>query len=91
MSGTRKATANWRKHGIDFESATRALRDPLAVEQLDLREDYGEDRINIVGMCEDTLLHITCVEHGDTFRVISGRRANNNKDEQADYYRKGGP
>jgi len=34
-----KAAANLRKHGVSFELAARAFRDPLAVEWMDNRED----------------------------------------------------
>jgi uncharacterized DUF497 family protein len=45
-----KAGANWRDHGVAFEQAIEAFRDPFAVETIDDREDYGEERINLLGM-----------------------------------------
>lgn len=80
-----KAAANWRDHGVAFQEATKAFRDVFAVEHIDDGEDYGEERINLVGMCGDVLIHVTYTERGDRIRVISARRAE--RHEQDDYYR----
>jgi len=55
------------------------------VERFDDREDYGEERINLRGMCEGVILHVTYVERGERTRIISARRAE--RHEQDDYYR----
>jgi hypothetical protein len=52
-----KAAENWRRHGVAFQQGAKALRDPFAVEWIDDREDYGEERINLLGMCEGVILH----------------------------------
>ena len=39
-----KAAANWRRHGVSFDHAIRAFRDPFTIERIDEREDYGEER-----------------------------------------------
>ena len=39
-----KAAANYAKHGVSFEAATKAFKDAFAIERLDDRRDYGEDR-----------------------------------------------
>src|SRR5579883_2025530 len=39
-----KAAANVQRHGVAFDQAVRALGDPFAVEWIDDREDYGEER-----------------------------------------------
>lgn len=44
-----KAALNYASHGVTFETAKRVFRDPFAIERLDDREDYGEDRYNIIG------------------------------------------
>jgi uncharacterized protein len=44
-----KADANWRIHGVTFDQAAKVLFDPFAVERIDEREAYGEERINAVG------------------------------------------
>ena len=84
-----KADANLAHHGVCFDDAVKAFYDPLAVERFDTREDYGEDRINVIAMCDGDLLHVTYVERGDRIRIISARRADRN--EQDDYYRKNAP
>ena len=80
-----KAAANWRDHGVSFHHAIKAFRDRFAVERFDDREDYGEERINRLGMCEGVILHVTYTERGDRIRIISARRAE--RHEQDDYYR----
>jgi uncharacterized DUF497 family protein len=45
-----KAEANWQSHGVSFELAKTVFKDPFAIERLDDREDYGEERFVIVGM-----------------------------------------
>jgi uncharacterized DUF497 family protein len=81
-----KAASNWRDHGVTFDQAVKAIGDPFAVEWIDDREAYGEERVNLLGMCEGVLLHVTYTERGDLIRIISARRAERN--EQDDYYRK---
>ncbi len=80
-----KAVANWKKHGITFRQATEVFDDPIAFEQIDEREDYGEERINLIGMYDGIILHVTYTERGERIRLISARKAK--KDEQDDYYR----
>ena len=80
-----KAAANLRNHGVAFEKAIKVFRDPFAIEQIDDREAYGEERVNLLGMCDGTILHVTYTERGDRIRIISARQAQ--KHEQDDYYR----
>jgi len=54
-----KAEINWREHGVAFNEAIKSFRDPFAVERLDDREDYGEERINLIGMCDGVVIHVT--------------------------------
>jgi uncharacterized DUF497 family protein len=81
----KKAAANWHNHGVAFEQAVRAFCDPFAVERIDERKDYGEERINLFGMCDGVILHVTYTERGERIRIISARRAE--RHEQDDYYR----
>jgi uncharacterized protein len=69
--------------------AIRAFRDRFAIERFDDREDYGEERINLLGMCEGVILHVTYAERGNRIRIISARRATRN--EQDEYYRENSP
>lgn len=80
-----KAAANRRIHGLAFHEAITAFRDPFAVEHFDERKDYGEERINLVGMCAAVLVHVTYTERAGRIRIISARRAE--RHEQDDYYR----
>ncbi|MCI0599853.1 MAG: BrnT family toxin [Beijerinckiaceae bacterium] len=70
-----KAAANWRTHGVAFHQAVKAFRDPFGVEWIDERENYGEERINLLGMCDGVILHVTYTERGERIRIISARRA----------------
>jgi len=69
-----KVAANWRDHGVSIQDAIKAFRDRFAVERIDDRENYGEERINLLGMCEGVILHVTYTERGEHIRIISGRR-----------------
>jgi uncharacterized protein len=80
-----KAAINWREHGLAFQEAINAFTDVFGVEQLDTREDYGEERINLIAMCAGILIHVTYTERGERIRIISARRAE--KHEQDHYYR----
>jgi uncharacterized DUF497 family protein len=79
-----KAARNWRSHGVAFDHATKAFGDRFAIEWIDDREAYGEERVNLLGMCEGVILHVTYTERGDRIRIISARRAT--RREQDHYY-----
>jgi uncharacterized DUF497 family protein len=74
---------------VTFVQGAKATQDSFAVEWIDEREDYGEDRINLLGMCEGVILHVTYTERGNRMRVISARKARPH--EQDDYYRENAP
>jgi uncharacterized DUF497 family protein len=80
-----KAAANWRDHGVTFDQAAKAVRDGFAIEAIDEREDYGEERVNLIGMCEGVLLHVTYTERDLRIRIISALRAE--RHEQNNDYR----
>jgi uncharacterized DUF497 family protein len=84
-----KAAENWRRHGVTFRQGAEALRDPFAIEEIDDREEYGEERVNVVGMRQGVILHVTYAERRDRIRIIFARRAT--KDEQDDYFRQNAP
>jgi uncharacterized protein len=84
-----KAAENWRAHGVAFDKAVKALADPFSVEWLDESEAYGEERCNLLGMCEGVILHVTYTERGERIRIISARRAE--RYEQDTYYRQNAP
>jgi len=80
-----KAHANQQSHGVTFGQAVKAFADKFAVEWIDNRVDYGEERLNLLGMSDGILLHVTYTERDERIRIISARRAN--RHEQDDYYR----
>jgi uncharacterized protein len=80
-----KAAVNLSKHGVDFLDAIAALQDPNRVEEIDLRFEYGEERIEVIGMARGKVLFVIVTTRGeDTCRIISARRAT--RHEQDRYY-----
>ena len=80
-----KAKANWNTHGVRFELAKTVFRDPFAIERIDDREDYGEQRFVIVDIAEgQVLLFVAYAEREERIRIISARRAT--QYEQDDYF-----
>jgi len=80
-----KAEANWRTHGVSFELAKTVFRDPFAIERIDHRHDYGEERFVIIGMAEpQILLFVAYAERDERIRLISARRVT--RHEQEDYF-----
>ena len=81
-----KAASNIRGHdGVAFEQAAAAFSDKFAVEWIDEREDYGEERRVLLGMTGSQLLYVAYTERGDNIRIISARRAT--RHEQDIYFR----
>lgn len=70
-----KAAANFAKHGVSFEAACMVFADPFAIERLDDRRDYGEERFVIIGMVDERLLFVAFTMRGDRIRIISARGA----------------
>jgi uncharacterized DUF497 family protein len=81
-----KAQANLGTHNLSFDLAKTVFDDPFAIERLDDREDYGEERFVIIGMGQrDILLFVAYTERDERIRIISARRAT--QYEQDDYFR----
>jgi uncharacterized protein len=70
-----KAAANLVKHGVSFEQARDAFHDPFAIDFVDDRHDYDEDRLILFGMVENRLLVVAYTLRGDKVRIISAREA----------------
>jgi len=73
-----KAQINFRKHGVSFEWAKRALGDPLAVTQHNIDHGRAEERWITLGEVDGKLLHVvhTLEETDDEAlwaRIISAR------------------
>ncbi|HMD48658.1 MAG TPA: BrnT family toxin [Bryobacteraceae bacterium] len=67
-----------------FELATTVFRDPFAIEWIDDREEYGEERFVMLGMAEgQVLLYVAYTERANRIRIISARRATQ---IEQDYY-----
>ena len=79
-----KAAENYVKHGVSFETAVKVFTDPFAVERLDDREDYGEERFILIGPAEEAVITVVYTERNGRFRIISARRAT--RHEQDDYF-----
>lgn len=86
---TVKAATNLADHRVSFEQAREAWFDPFAVEWIDRREQYGEERSSLLGMYEGTVLYVAYTEREGAIRIISARRAD--KHEQDHYYRQNSP
>ncbi|HMK81748.1 MAG TPA: BrnT family toxin [Xanthobacteraceae bacterium] len=77
-----KAAENFAKHGVSFEQACEAFDDPSAVEFTDDREDYGEQRMILLGIVEARLLVVAYTVRGDRVRIISARGAERHERRQ---------
>lgn len=84
-----KAATNLHEHGVSFEDAATACRDPFAIEWIDRRQDYDEERSVLLGLCGREVLYVAYTERGNNIRIISARRAS--KNEQDNYYRQNAP
>jgi len=79
-----KASSNVAKHGVDFEDAVYVLDDPLRVERIDGRGDYGEDRYVTLGLVYGVELVVVYTLRADVIRIISARKADAN--ERIEYW-----
>jgi len=84
-----KAAENVCNHGVSFAQAALAFRDLFAVEWIDLREDYGEERIILLGVVDGHVLNVVYTAREERIRIISARWAT--KNEQAIYFRQNAP
>ncbi|CAN5902733.1 hypothetical protein BH11PSE3_BH11PSE3_20980 [soil metagenome] len=53
-----KDKANNAKHGVGFARASGVFKDVFAIERVDNRQDYGEERFVIIGMVNSRLLSV---------------------------------
>jgi uncharacterized DUF497 family protein len=80
-----KAAENLRKHGVDFADAIAALEDPNRLEDIDARDDYGEERVQAIGMAHGGILFVIVTLRDEALcRIISARKAT--RHEQDRYY-----
>jgi len=69
-----KDAINMAKHGMSLADA-KAFEWDSAITWLDMRQDYGEDRMAALGYVGARLCHMAFVERNDICRVISLRPA----------------
>ena len=70
-----KNRENIRKHGLSFDKASEVFRTSLP-SQPDLREHYGEERWNGIGLLGNRIIVVTfTMPDIETKRIISLRRA----------------
>jgi uncharacterized protein len=79
-----KRRANIRNHGIDFLDARKIFDGPI-VEEVDDREDYGEERCIAFGMAGLLVLCVVYTQRGHIIRLISARKAD--FDDEQTYFR----
>jgi len=70
-----KAAENLVTHGISFDVARLAFDDIFAVERVDRRQRYNEDRFILLGMVQGRLLAVAYTLRGKRARIISARYA----------------
>jgi len=70
-----KAAQNCILHGLGFETARYVFKDTFAVDYVDDRESYGEERSVIIGIVDNRLLCVAYTMRGDRVRIISARGA----------------
>jgi hypothetical protein len=80
-----KARANYAKHGVNFEMAREVFNDPLAIDGIDDRGNYGEARLIAIGRAQGEILYVVYTERNGRLRLISARPAT--KREKDDYVR----
>jgi uncharacterized DUF497 family protein len=73
---SKKAKLNLKKHGVSFEEAATALKDPLAATGADPDHSITENRYITFGVSEKgRLLVVSHTEKGENIRIISARKA----------------
>ena len=73
----KKAKKNSKIHGITFDEAGTAFRDPLSLAIYDPLHSDREDRFVLIGSShKNRLLVVVHTERGDHIRIISARNAN---------------
>lgn len=76
--GSRKASANRKKHGVSFEEASSAFSDEHALVIADPDHSDDEDRFVLLGLSSALRLVVVihCFrERDDVIRIISARKA----------------
>ncbi len=73
-----KARVNIDRHGVSFDEASTAFRDPLSMTIDDPLHSDDEERLVLIGQShKGRLLVIVHTERADRIRIISARVATN--------------
>ena len=82
-----KNKKNMDKHGIDFNDALTIFDDDNRIEAVDDRQDYEEERLQVIGEAKPGVLMVvyTWRKNNTSRRFISARTAS--KNERALYNR----
>ena len=59
-----KRLRNIKTHGLDFKGCEAVFDGPVVTWE-DVREAYGEHRINLLGWLDGIVVHMTYTERGD--------------------------
>jgi uncharacterized protein len=70
-----KRRTNLKNHNVDFEDAKLVFEDTSALETLDHRFAYGEERWQVTGWGNGRMLAVVYVERKGVNRIISARLA----------------
>jgi uncharacterized DUF497 family protein len=76
-----KAKENFAKRGVSFELSRNVFKDPFALEFLDDREDYNEQRFVIIGTVDRQIHVVAYAERKDAIRIRSAGTATSQEQE----------
>ncbi len=79
-----KDAKNLRDHGVSLAFGKKVVADPHAIEVIDDRFAYGEERWNVIGMIDGQVYVATYTDREEGVRFISVRAAS--KREADRYY-----
>jgi uncharacterized protein len=72
----KKARLNLKRHGISFDEASTAFRDPLSQTIKDPLHSENEERFVLIGQTiQGRILVIVHTDRGERIRIISARLA----------------
>lgn len=69
-----KSDKNLRERGVGFDFAALIFDGPV-IERTDSRKNYGEVRIQGIGVAEGIILTVIYTDRGEVRRIISARPA----------------
>ncbi|MFH2093212.1 MAG: BrnT family toxin [Pseudomonadota bacterium] len=72
----KKAISNLKKHGVSFEEASTAFKDPLSLTIEDPLHSDDENRLVLIGVAyNNKTLVVVHAERKNCIRIISARKA----------------